>query len=409
MSISIFTSSCVYNNSTNNNETINENDINEVKEYFIENRKIEIKENFELQTWPKKIAIIAPVSGKYSKIGRSLINGIEMSIENLNKVGISIQTKIYDSGEQGLSIRKITNDINQSNYDYVIGPILKNNISIYSNESSSNARKLILNKSKRINFNKNKFYFGLFPEDDVQCITKEVLGNNFQKGVIIYPKNRWGERLLLSFQDNFYQFNTYEKEILEISYEKQKKEIDKKLKEIFHIEESYSKRKYMKNLLDTNFNFVPHIRDDIDFIFSIGTSDDLKQIKPKLDFYYAENIPVFSTSHIFNGITNSQKDKDLDGIIFCDIPWLFDKKNKRILKNLLLNDQRKNFLRFVALGMDSVNIYPFLDKLKENQQKFIKLRTGNIYINTKGIIKRELNYLIFKNGRPRLINVIKNE
>ena len=59
--------------------------------------------------------------------------------------------------------------------------------------------------------------------------------------------------------------------------------------------------------------------------------------------------------------------------------------------------------------MDSVNIYPFLDKLKENQQKFIKLRTGNIYINTKGIIKRELNYLIFKNGRPRLINVIKNE
>ena len=75
----------------------------------------------------------------------------------------------------------------------------------------------------------------------------------------------------------------------------------------------------------------------------------------------------------------------------------------------MLNDQRKNFLRFVALGMDSVNIYPFLDKLKENQQKFIKLRTGNIYINTKGIIKRELNYLIFKNGRPRLINVIKNE
>ena len=69
-----------------------------------------------------------------------------MSIENLNKVGISIQTKIYDSGEQGLSIKEITNDINQSDYDYVIGPILKKNISIYSNESSSNAKKLILNK-----------------------------------------------------------------------------------------------------------------------------------------------------------------------------------------------------------------------------------------------------------------------
>ena len=56
-----------------------------------------------------KIAIIAV--SKYSKIGRSLINGIEMSIERTNKVGISIQTKIYDSGEQGLSIKKISNDI----------------------------------------------------------------------------------------------------------------------------------------------------------------------------------------------------------------------------------------------------------------------------------------------------------
>ena len=37
----------------------------------------------------------------------------------------------------------------------------------------------------------------------------------------------------------------------------------------------------------------------------------------------------------------------------------------------MLNDQRKNFLRFVALGMDSVNIYPFLEKLKKDQQKLI--------------------------------------
>ena len=44
---------------------------------------------------------------------------------------------------------------------------------------------------------------------------------------MIYPKNRWGERLLISFQDSFYQFDTYKKEILEISYEKQKKEIDR--------------------------------------------------------------------------------------------------------------------------------------------------------------------------------------
>ena len=99
---------------------MNNNVINEVKEYFIDNKKIEIKENFELQIWPQKIAIIAPVSGKYSKIGRSLINGIEMSIENLNKVGISIQTKIYDSGEQGLSIKKISNDINNPEYDIIL-------------------------------------------------------------------------------------------------------------------------------------------------------------------------------------------------------------------------------------------------------------------------------------------------
>ncbi|GIR91922.1 MAG: hypothetical protein CM15mP93_01090 [Thiotrichaceae bacterium] len=52
-----------------------------------------------------KIAIIAPVSGKYSKIGRSLINGIEMSIENLNKVGISIQTKYMILGNKDYQLK----------------------------------------------------------------------------------------------------------------------------------------------------------------------------------------------------------------------------------------------------------------------------------------------------------------
>ena len=43
---------------------MNNNVTNEVQEYFIDNKKIEITENFELQIWPQKIAIIAPVSGK---------------------------------------------------------------------------------------------------------------------------------------------------------------------------------------------------------------------------------------------------------------------------------------------------------------------------------------------------------
>ena len=68
---------------------------------------------------------------------------------------------------------------------------------------------------------------------------------------MIYPKNRWGERHL--FQDSFYQFDTYKKEI-EISYEKQKKGGDKKLKEIFHIEESYSKKIY-KEFIRYKFQF----------------------------------------------------------------------------------------------------------------------------------------------------------
>ena len=69
------------------------------------------------------------------------------------------------------------------------------------------------------------------------------------------------------------------------------------------------------------------ISNDLNMIFSVGTSIDMRVIKPQFNFNYAEDIPFYSTSHIYSGVNDKEQNQDLNNIKFCDIPWLYNSKN----------------------------------------------------------------------------------
>src|SRR5205823_5983563 len=62
-------------------------------------------------------------------------------------------------------------------------------------------------------------------------------------------------------------------------------------------------------------------RQDADMIFMIAPPEYARQIKPLLNYYYAGNLPIYATSHVYQGIPNAALDNDLNGIQFCDMPW----------------------------------------------------------------------------------------
>ena len=41
-------------------------------------------------------------------------------------------------------------------------------------------------------------------------------------------------------------------------------------------------------------------------------------------FQYAGDLPVYATSHLYTGTNNPTQDQDLNGIRFCETPWLLN-------------------------------------------------------------------------------------
>ena len=138
-------------------------------------------------------------------------------------------------------------------------------------------------------------------------------------------------------------------------------------------------------------------------IFSVGTSKDMRVIKPQFNFNYAEDIPFYSTSHIYNGVYNKEKNQDLNNIKFCDIPWLYNEKNSMIKTRLKENLDKKDLFRFVAIGMDSIKIIYNINQLKNHKNKFLLGDTGYLQLDEFNKVRRYLIIVKFKKGKAKKI------
>jgi outer membrane PBP1 activator LpoA protein len=118
-------------------------------------------------------------------------------------------------------------------------------------------------------------------------------------------------------------------------------------------------------------------------------------------------LPVFATSHIYGGSDNPTADRDLEGVEFCDAPWLFDAQsglpNYQDLAGQL-PAARGGTAQLFAFGMDAWNLVPYLDWLRSHPGSYLPGATGQLAIDTFGNVKRVLTWLKFQDGVARPSN-----
>ncbi|MBD8899484.1 penicillin-binding protein activator [Rhodanobacter sp. DHG33] len=115
-------------------------------------------------------------------------------------------------------------------------------------------------------------------------------------------------------------------------------------------------------------------------------------------------LPVFGTSHIYAGNDNPTADGDLNGVEFCDAPWLFNAQPG--LPNhddvaTLLPTARDGNARLFAFGMDAWNLLPYLDWLHDHPGSYLPGASGQLTADQFGRISRVLTWAKFQNGVAR--------
>jgi outer membrane PBP1 activator LpoA protein len=127
-----------------------------------------------------------------------------------------------------------------------------------------------------------------------------------------------------------------------------------------------------------------------------------------LRFHYASELPVYATSHIYTAVEDVTADRDIDGVIYCDMPWTLEGANPspalRARLDRMFPQESRQLPRLMALGFDAYRIIYYLKRLADRPYERYAGLTGDLHMDDLGRIHRELKWGRFVDGRPSVLN-----
>ena len=140
-------------------------------------------------------------------------------------------------------------------------------------------------------------------------------------------------------------------------------------------------------------------------LFLSGNPDEARSLGQQLRFLDGGLSTVFATSEIYSGTLDPRKDHALNGLLFCDMPWVLRSDQEMPLRLTLQSapGYKPGLVRLQALGLDAFNLIPYLDRLKQNPNESYPGVTGNLNLGENNRIHRKLLWAKFEGGVPRLL------
>ena len=118
----------------------------------------------------------------------------------------------------------------------------------------------------------------------------------------------------------------------------------------------------------------------------------------------AVSAPVFATSHVYGGDANPGLDRDLDGVEFCDAPWLFGPvpgRPDRAAVSRQIASANGVGARLFAFGMDAYALLPYLGWLLTHPDAYLSGATGDLTADSFGRVHRLIGWARFDQGVAR--------
>ena len=344
-----------------------------------------------ISSQPKSIALLLPTNGTLGPFGRAIRDGIIASHYHQNG---KAEMRVYDTSNQ--NVLDLIDRAAVNGAELIIGPLDRNNVNTLALQSSLPVPVLALNRSIEQAKSSDIYQFGLAPEDEMVQVADQAFSDGNKKVLALFPDSAWGNRNFETFKSHWLDLGGTI--VDSSSYSSQKSYADL-VKSLLNVDESELRSTSLRRIVGKRFEFTPRRRQDIDFIFLLGDPAQARGINPTLAFFYAENIPVYSTSHVHE-LDDSKIDSiDLNGIRFCDIPWKIaegDPVQLSIKKAWPLSQAQ--MAPFFALGVDAYRVYPRLEQLKKIRTNKIFGSTGVLQLDKNNIITRKLMWAQYRDG-----------
>tara|TARA_R110002073_G_scaffold37559_16_gene108224 strand:+ start:3772 stop:5589 length:1818 start_codon:yes stop_codon:yes gene_type:complete len=340
---------------------------------------------------PKSLALFLPLHGDLAPFGRAIRDAI---IASRYQLGREIDIRVYDTSRTPINL--LIEQAVTAGAELGIGPLDRENVTLLANNPTLPLPILALNRTLDGSSNPNLYQFALAPEDEMVQVADQVFREGKRNALIVYPDSDWGQRNVIAFKNRWLSLGG---NIINSSAYANQKDYSSMVRSMLDVDASEDRASNLRRIVGQSFEFTPRRRQDIDFVFLLGNQTQARGINPTLAFYYAEDIPVYSTSHVYEYGDSRIESIDLNGIRFCDIPWklnLADPSQQQM--QTLWPTSRTNLAPFYALGVDAFRLYPRLEQMKRRPDEKIYGSTGILSLNSQNILIRQLLWAQFSNG-----------
>ncbi len=391
---------------------------------FIQQRLVQ---RFELLSSPTQIALLLPNKTRLSKVSQVITNGF-IAAHFHSAINNQLILRVYDSSAYPSiwpSYKKALADGAQ----IIVGPFEKkhiielsqsdglpvttlalNNIMLGDkvlqkteqqqlpdkNLATDSANELGHEQEPITQFPENLYQFALNPEDEVAILTQAAKQQGLSHAVIISPQTKWGKRI-----ENLYKKQWLKQGGIIIStqdYSPKNYDYSNAIKHLLKLDQSNQRRVKVRQVIGSDFEFTPRIRQDIDVIFLAAFPKQAKQIPLQISYHHGANIPIYASSHIIGKAFIKKENTELNGVSYTDMPWLLDSKIPAISRSS--KQKSAAYQRLFAFGVDSYNMLPYLKLMAQNSSEQFTGETGLLHITKMGYIKREIPIATIKNGSP---------
>ena len=358
--------------------------------------------------YPRQIALLLPLSGRTAAAGKAIQNGFMGAYFSTVAGPDEPQTiRIYDVGKEGGASAAYATAV-ADGAEFVIGPLLKDNVVALANDTLVPVPVLTLNYLPENTLAPPGLYqFALAPEDEARSAAVRALSDGHSRAVALVPNNDWGRRLLTSFST---EFEALGGTLLDYrSYTPGTPDFSNTIEDLMALSGSVRRYQRLRANIGGPLQFDPRRRQDSEFIFLAADAPAGRLLKSQLKFHYSGDLPVYSTSSInaMDGRSNS----DLNGIMFADTPWIVAPQSWIEHLPSLYGEywpEERRLGRLHAMGYDAYQLIASLHAAHSGPMVEVDGATGKLHVDADGRVRRELAWAQFQRGEPVALPEIEN-
>ncbi|WP_163560226.1 penicillin-binding protein activator [Halomonas sp. NO4] len=332
----------------------------------------------------RHVAVMLPETGSLAGVAEAIREGIRTHHLNAVERNGGVRLSFFDSSLGDLDL--LYAEARDAGAQVVIGPLDKSLVTRLENRDRVPLPTLALNYGEgERNRAENLYQYGLSAEDEARQVARRARDDGHRRAAMLIPDNEWGRRVGGAFAAAWQE----------------------------HGGTLTNRVAYAPSGSATDSTQRTLAGGRPDMLFLLAVPNYARQVPPTLDYYDAGELPVYATSHLYEGRPQPLLDHDLDDVNFIDIPWQIPDAavgGEEALPYLasyraLQEDADPSLFRLMAMGVDAYELALRLPQFRLLPESELFGATGTLAVGSDGRIHRRLPWARFESGLPRPVLV----